>query len=110
MVVVRWYGGIKLGPGGLVRAYGGTAAECLRRAPHTPLLTLARVVVHARFDDIGNVHAAMAGFDAEKLSESFDASGATLTLRLPADRVHALKSHLRDATRDRVRLDDPLAD
>ena len=29
-VVTRWYGGIKLGAGGLVRAYGGAAAECLR--------------------------------------------------------------------------------
>ncbi|KFA18047.1 hypothetical protein KWU_0120105, partial [Xanthomonas vasicola pv. musacearum NCPPB 4394] len=26
VVVTRWYGGIKLGAGGLVRAYGGTAA------------------------------------------------------------------------------------
>src|SRR3546814_18000784 len=32
VVVTRWFGGIKLGAGGLVRAYGGTAAECLRRA------------------------------------------------------------------------------
>ncbi|WP_395791425.1 IMPACT family protein, partial [Aquimonas sp.] len=31
-VVTRWYGGIKLGAGGLVRAYGGCAAECLRTA------------------------------------------------------------------------------
>lgn len=29
----RHFGGIKLGTGGLVRAYGGTAAECLRNAP-----------------------------------------------------------------------------
>ena len=34
VVVTRWFGGIKLGAGGLVRAYGGSAAECLtpRRA------------------------------------------------------------------------------
>jgi len=33
VVVTRWFGGIKLGVGGLVRAYGGCAAECLRTAP-----------------------------------------------------------------------------
>src|SRR4249919_855167 len=32
VVVTRWYGGINLGAGGLVRAYGGAAAECLRTA------------------------------------------------------------------------------
>ena len=32
VVVSRYFGGIKLGVGGLVRAYGGTAAECLRQA------------------------------------------------------------------------------
>lgn len=30
---VRHFGGIKLGTGGLVRAYGGVASECLRNAP-----------------------------------------------------------------------------
>jgi len=29
----RYFGGIKLGTGGLVRAYGGVASECLRNAP-----------------------------------------------------------------------------
>src|SRR5690606_35762264 len=38
VVVTRWYGGIKLGAGGLVRAYGGTAAECLRLAQRNPLI------------------------------------------------------------------------
>ena len=32
VVVTRWFGGIKLGAGGLMRAYGGCAAECLREA------------------------------------------------------------------------------
>ena len=37
-VVTRWYGGIKLGAGGLVRAYGGSVAECLRLAPRRALV------------------------------------------------------------------------
>lgn len=33
VVVVRWYGGVKLGTGGLARAYGGVAARALAACP-----------------------------------------------------------------------------
>jgi uncharacterized YigZ family protein len=104
VVVTRWYGGIKLGAGGLVRAYGGAAAECLRTAPRQPLIAMAALELHAAFDDIGAVHAALALHDAEKLAETFLADGVRLQLSLPAVRLDALKARLRDATRDRVRI------
>ncbi|WP_242108085.1 IMPACT family protein [Luteimonas aquatica] len=107
VVVTRWYGGIKLGAGGLIRAYGGAAAECLRRAERVQLIVLAELEVHAGFDDLGHVHAALGALAAEKLEERFDVGGAVLRLRLPADRVDALKTLLRDATRDRVRFGQP---
>ena len=106
VVVTRWYGGIKLGAGGLVRAYGGTAAECLRTAPRQPLIALAAAAHPAAFDDLG---AAARGTGrrtcAEKLDETFDADGVDLHVA-PARRPvpTPLKTRLRDATRDRVRL------
>jgi putative IMPACT (imprinted ancient) family translation regulator len=60
--------------------------------------------VRARFEDLGAVHAALAGFGAEKLGEHFDAGGVRLRLALPADRADALRAHLRDATRDRAQV------
>lgn len=105
VVVTRWYGGIKLGAGGLVRAYGGAAAECLRRATRVPIVAMRELDVRAGFDDLGAVHAALAGFGAEKLEERFDARGVRLRLALPLDRADALRAHLRDATRDRVQVD-----
>lgn len=106
VVVTRWFGGIKLGAGGLVRAYGGGAAECLRTAARRELVVHAELHLTYPFDQTGAVHAALAQFDADKLDERFDADGASLHLRLPADRITALKAHLRDATRDRVRYAD----
>jgi uncharacterized YigZ family protein len=104
VVVTRWYGGIKLGAGGLVRAYGGAAAECLRTAQRIPLLAMRTLQLQAGFDDLGAVHAALAGFGAEKLEESFTADGLRLRVSLPADRADALRAHLRDASRDRIRF------
>ena len=103
-VVTRWYGGIKLGAGGLVRAYGGAAAECLRRAQRRPLVALAEVTIVCLFDDLGSVHAALAAWSAEKMSEDFHETGVDLRLRLPVAHLDALKNHLRDATRNRVRF------
>lgn len=105
VVVTRWYGGIKLGAGGLVRAYGGTAAECLRNAPRRPLIALRELLVQAQFADIGAVHAAVSAHGASKLDETFGSDGVALRLSLPADRVDALTLQLRDATRDRARVE-----
>lgn len=107
VVVTRWYGGIKLGAGGLVRAYGGAAAECLRIAGRRPLHDLVEPVLEFGFDDTGAVHAALAAHGAERLDEAFGPDGTRLRLRMRADAVDALASRLRDASRDRVRWLDP---
>jgi uncharacterized YigZ family protein len=107
VVVTRWYGGIKLGAGGLVRAYGGCAAECLRRADKLERVETCAVRVRFAFADTGAVHAVVASLGAERVDERFDGDGVELTLRLPVDRVAALKAQLRDATRDRSRLLEP---
>ncbi|RDZ27971.1 IMPACT family protein [Lysobacter silvisoli] len=103
-VVTRWYGGIKLGAGGLVRAYGGCAAECLRRAERRALIVSRTVALRYPFEHTGAVHAALAAHGADKLDERYDADGAHLRARLPESGLDALKAQLRDATRDRVRL------
>ena len=106
VVVTRWYGGVNLGAGGLVRAYGGAAAECLRTAPRRALIDYRELTVQAGFEDTGAVHAALAAHGAERLDEAFDADGLRVRLRLPADRVEALAAQLRDATRNRARIGD----
>jgi uncharacterized YigZ family protein len=106
VVVTRWYGGINLGAGGLVRAYGGAAAECLRTAPRLPLIAMRELDIHAPFEDTGAVHAALAAHGAQRLEDAFNAGGLRVRVRLPADRVDALATHLRDATRNRARIGD----
>jgi len=108
VVVTRWFGGIKLGAGGLVRAYGGAAAECLRLAQRQPLLAMSELELACAFEDLGAVHAALHAHAAEKTGERFETDGAHLSLRLPASEVVALQARLRDATRDRVRIAPPM--
>ena len=51
VLVNRWYGGIKLGTGGLVRAYGGCAGQCLLLADKTPLIEKKTVQFHCQFNE-----------------------------------------------------------
>jgi len=104
VVVTRWFGGIKLGAGGLARAYGGSAAECLRVAARIELTECVRVEFSLPFSALTLMQARLADLRASKTGELFDADGAMLELVLPADRVSALRSWLADTTRGRSEL------
>ena len=55
-IVVRWYGGIKLGTGGLSRAYRDTAAEALKLATPLDRYVYERVRVIVPFDAVSGVY------------------------------------------------------
>jgi uncharacterized YigZ family protein len=56
VVVVRWYGGVKLGTGGLSRAYRETAAETLRIASIEDRYVYKRFRITVPFDQLGVVY------------------------------------------------------
>jgi uncharacterized YigZ family protein len=56
VIVVLWYGGIKLGTGGLSRAYRETAAETLRVATLLDRYVYERVGVIVPFDALSHVY------------------------------------------------------
>ena len=104
VVVTRWYGGIKLGAGGLARAYGGTAAECLRAAEGALVVERERVRVACDFAAAAALHARLDELGARKHGETFGQDGIELALELPRDRVAALAALVRDLTRGRGRV------
>lgn len=54
-VSIRFFGGIKLGAGGLVRAYTKSVSEAIKNATFTNLVKYTTMNVHIPFDQIGNV-------------------------------------------------------
>lgn len=104
VVVTRWFGGIKLGAGGLVRAYGGAAAEALRTAPRKAIVHWEALDVAVGFPHVQALHATLAAFGAVKRDERFDAEGLHVACDLPADAVEAFEARLRDATRGLSRV------
>jgi putative IMPACT (imprinted ancient) family translation regulator len=55
VVVTRYFGGVKLGIGGLIRAYSGSAAKCLDRAGILELVPRVDCLIRAGFDWTGQV-------------------------------------------------------
>ncbi|MCM2319695.1 MAG: IMPACT family protein [Pseudomonas sp.] len=104
VLVIRWYGGIQLGTGGLARAYGGSAAKCLQGAERVELV--ARIQAHCRvpFAELARVRARLADGQVTVEREEFDASGALLHLALPSGQLEALSRQLADLSRGQVRL------
>ena len=97
VVVVRYYGGVKLGTGGLVRAYGGAAAAVLEAAPATRVDVRTPVVVSFDYAAASGIQRTLHSLNLEPVTSDYGAS-VVLTLHLPADRVEAVLARLRDAT------------
>jgi uncharacterized YigZ family protein len=103
-VVTRYFGGIKLGAGGLVRAYGGTAAECLRLAPKIEIRPRVTLRLEAPFALTGAIYPVLDAAGAHRLKEEFCESGLVLELSLEAAGLESFRASLRDATRGKAVL------
>jgi uncharacterized YigZ family protein len=107
VVVTRWFGGILLGSGGLVRAYGGTAAACLRQAAKSPFVARETLSVSVGFSDLALVKARLAAAGVRIDGEAFHGTGATLVLAVTAGAVGEIVRLLADLTGGRAEIGEP---
>jgi uncharacterized YigZ family protein len=102
VIVTRWFGGVLLGSGGLVRAYGGTAAACLRGAEKVELKPSVEGRFHLEFSDLALVKAKLGGIgDLRILEENFGATGADLVVRIAVKDLDSVMRLVSDLTRGR---------
>lgn len=101
VVVTRWFGGTKLGAGGLVRAYGGAASACLREADKVEKIARVSLSFHCPFHIYNEVVAKLPNWQVEMLSCEFDGAGAEMILAVPEQDQESVTSWLRDLTRGR---------
>lgn len=105
VIVTRWFGGVLLGSGGLVRAYGGTAAACLRAAALVEVKPTLQGFVGVEFSDLARVKAKLLAITDLAISEEqFTATGADLVLRVPEAETETVSRLISDLTSGRAEL------
>lgn len=104
VVVTRFFGGILLGSGGLVRAYGGTAAQMLRAAEKREIIPLVSGFCAVGFSDLALVKSRLTAIPHLVLSESFTAEGVDLTVTLREGDEDQATRLVRDLTSGRSNL------
>ncbi len=99
--VVRYYGGVKLGAGGLVRAYTDAIATALQDAPRVERIAQVSLTVELGYPDEARVRR---WIDQEHhaLEQSAYGMAVILTIRMPATVIDAAREALRDMTQGRA--------
>ncbi|KXU83241.1 elongation factor [Paraburkholderia monticola] len=99
--VVRYYGGVKLGAGGLVRAYTDAIASALLDAPRVERIAQVSLGVEVSYADEAKIRRWM---DAEGYALVDSAYGmlVKMTMRLPANALDASKRTLIDITQGKA--------
>ncbi|RON03695.1 thymidylate synthase [Pseudomonas brassicacearum] len=104
VVVIRWYGGIQLGTGGLARAYGGSANKCLQGAERIALISRVPVSCVCGFSELALVKLRVAELGGLVVEETFTANGVELQLAVGEVQIDTLQMQLADLSRGRILL------
>ena len=104
VLVIRWYGGIQLGTGGLARAYGGGANKCLQGAEKLPLVSRVALYCSCSFGELALIKLRLADSGGLLINESFTGNGVDLHLALAEEQIAPLQQQLADISRGRILL------
>ena len=105
VVVTRWFGGIKLGIGGLIRAYGGTAAQCLQQARKQPIVHVTRMVLRCDFAQWSLLEGRIRERHIDIENTTYAALAVAAILAVPSGEESALAHLVADVTQGRGSLE-----
>jgi uncharacterized YigZ family protein len=104
-IVVRYFGGVKLGVGGLARAYSSAVAEALAKASIVEHALTIEFAVRFPLEANAGVMSAIHHHEAKILDIRYDTEGQAIVALAPS-RVEAFRRSLTEGTGARARLEE----
>ena len=104
-VVTRYFGGTKLGKGGLVRAYSGGVQAVLEKLPLADRIVYKRLSVVIDYASVTPFQRLLPECEAEVENEVYGAD-VEFHLKLPQERVGAFKAALVDLTNGQIIIEE----
>jgi len=97
VVVTRYFGGIKLGKGGMVKAYTAAVQTALEKLPRTQRIDWAYLSISFDYNFLTILQRRLADFEAEELESNYT-DKVTLNIRLPQEQQAAFEKMFTDLT------------
>ncbi|MDJ0038495.1 putative YigZ family protein [Pantoea allii] len=102
-VVVRYYGGIMLGTGGLVKAYGGGVQQGLKQLARQRKVPVKQFTLQCDYGQLSDIERLVQRFEGS-ITESEYLERIFLTLALPYGQIDGFKQNLSDFSRGALML------
>lgn len=105
-IVARYFGGIKLGKGGLIRAYGAAVSQTIERigiVERRPLRILAVTVSHTVS---GRLEHILRNLDTPLQDVAYNATGVTFTLHIEPERAQSFSAKVAEQPAGRADVRD----
>lgn len=105
--VVRYYGGTKLGTGGLTRAYGQGAKMALEVSKPVTIYLKEKMSVSFPFDFTGEMMQVVNRFGLDILKQDYTAEGITMFLDVPVASVEEVSKQVVERSGGKIKPNNP---
>ena len=104
-VVIRYFGGIKLGAGGLIRAYSTSASEALNKASITNLVNGYNITIEFPYDNLKQIDYLLKNIDIKKTYQT----NITYTFNIEKEKFNQIENELTKLSKIKLKKQITLA-